>query len=383
MLLDVIFAAITTPFYSDERPYLRKLEANVDRYSRSPLAGLLVLGSTGESTHLNDAETAEVLKTAAGAAAPNKSLIAGISRESVRSTLELAEIAAEAGYDAVLVRLPSYYRATMGEANLLTYFRAIADRSPLPVVLYNIPQCVHADLPVELIAELAKHPNIIGIKDSSGDLDRLKKTISLTADSPRRQVMVTPVFEYVTRRMRKPSNPSAAGLITIEGAEGRPAGRPGSSAEEGNHAAAQEAGQGIGQMAGTHETGAEKGTQTPAPKTRTKETGFQVMTGSASIVLEALEAGASGATLALAGFAPQAATDIYNAWRDHDPALARLKQSLAAPVARRIVQQLGIPGVKYACDFNGYFGGYCRLPFLPLPAAQKNEREKLLQNMRN
>jgi len=347
MLLDGIFAAITTPFYSDERLYLRKLEANVDRYSRSPLAGLLVLGSTGESTQLNDEETAEVLKAAAAAAAPTKSLIAGISRESVRAALELAEVAAKAEYDAVLVRMPSYYRRTMGDVNLLNYFRAIADRSPLPVVLYNIPQCVQFDLPVEIIAELAQHRNIVGMKDSAGDLERLKKTIALTANAPRREVKVTPVFEYVTERMKKPA--AVDGLVSIDGA------------------AAQ--GSTTGESAGL--------------KTRSKEVGFQVMTGAATLVLDALDAGATGATLALADFAPQAATDIYNAWKQHDPALARTKQEQVEPVAKRIVHQLGIPGVKYACDFNGYYGGNSRAPFLPLTAAQKNEVEKLLTNMRN
>lgn len=348
MLLDGIFAAITTPFYSDERLYLRKLEANVDRYSRSPLAGLLVLGSTGESTQLNDAETAEVLKTAAAAASPLKSLVAGISRESVRATLELAEVAAAAEYDAVLVRMPSYYRRVMGDLNLLTYFRSIADRSPLPVILYNIPQCVQFDLPVEVVTELAQHRNIIGIKDSSGDLERLKKTIALTANAPKRQVTVTSVFEYVTQRMRKPEH-ATDGLVSIDGAAGKGSG----SAE------------------------------VPGLKTRTKEVGFQVMTGAASTVLDAIEAGATGATLALAAFAPQVATDIYNAWKQHDPELARTKQSLVDPVARRIVHQLGLPGVKYACDFNGYYGGNCRRPLLPLTAAQKDEVEKLLANMRN
>lgn len=344
MLLDGIFAAITTPFYSDERMYLRKLEANVERYSRSPLAGLLVLGSTGESTLINDAETAEILKAAAAAAAPSKLLIAGISRESVRAALELAEIAAAADYDAVLVRMPGYYRRTMGDQNLLTYFRAIADRSPLPVVLYNIPQCVHVDLPVELIAELAQHPNIIGIKDSSGDLDRLKKTITVTAHAPRRQVTVTPIFEFVTARMLKGAA-QLGELVGINGVAVAPA--------------------------------------APTLKTRSKEVGFQVMTGAATTTLDALEAGASGATLALADFAPQAATDIYNAWKDRDPGLARAKQNLIDPAARLIVHQLGIPGVKYACDFNGYYGGNCRSPLLPLPAAQKSQIEKALENMRN
>src|SRR6185312_729385 len=173
MLLEGIFAAITTPFYSDERIYLRKLQSNVERYSRSLLAGLVVLGSTGEAVSLNDAESRDVLRTASEAAAPEKVLIAGVGRESVKGTLELAEAAAKFRYDAVLVKTPTYYAARMSQAPaVLNYFRSVADRSPLPVVLYNIPQCAPYDIPIQVIAELAQHPNIIGIKDSSGSLDR-------------------------------------------------------------------------------------------------------------------------------------------------------------------------------------------------------------------
>ncbi|HEX8813765.1 MAG TPA: dihydrodipicolinate synthase family protein, partial [Terracidiphilus sp.] len=103
MYIEGMFAAVTTPFYADERVYFRKLEANVARYSRSLLAGMVVLGSTGEAVELNDTESREILKTAADAAAAEKVLIAGVGRESVRATVELAEAAAEARYDAVLV----------------------------------------------------------------------------------------------------------------------------------------------------------------------------------------------------------------------------------------------------------------------------------------
>src|SRR5579863_6680229 len=107
MLIEGIFAAIPTPFYPDERLYLRKLEANVSRYSRSLLSGMVVLGSTGEAVTLNDAESREVLRTAAEAAAPDKVLIAGVGKESVKTTVELTEIAAQFQYDAVLVRTPT------------------------------------------------------------------------------------------------------------------------------------------------------------------------------------------------------------------------------------------------------------------------------------
>ena len=201
MLLEGIFAPVTTPFYPDERIYFRKIEANMARYSRSLLAGMVVLGSTGEAVALNDEETRDVLRVSAEATAPEKVLIAGVGRESVHATLELAEFAATLNYDAVLVRPPSYYAGQISPAAVLHYFRSIADRSPLPVVLYNIPKFVPYEMPVELIAELAQHPNIIGIKDSSGNVDRIRETVAATQSAPRRTVPVTQVFEAVTTRM--------------------------------------------------------------------------------------------------------------------------------------------------------------------------------------
>ena len=180
MLIEGVFAAVTTPFYPDERIYFRKLEANMARYSRSLLAGMVVLGSTGEAPMLDDAETREVLRVAAGATAPEKVLIAGVGRESVKATVELAEVAAELNYDAVLVRTSSYYAGQMSSAAVLHYFRSVADRSPLPVVLYNIPKCVPYQIPIEVVAELAAHPNIIGIKDSSGSVDRIREQVAAT-----------------------------------------------------------------------------------------------------------------------------------------------------------------------------------------------------------
>src|SRR6516165_848265 len=201
MLIEGVIAAVTTPCYPDERVYYRKLEANVARYSRSPIAGMVVLGSTGEAPALDDAETKDVLHTAAEAAAPEKVLIAGLNRESLCAVLELAEVAAKYRYDAVLVRTPTYYSTQMTPEVVANYFRAVADRSPLPVVLYNIPRCVPYQIPVEMVGELAHHPNIIAIKDSSGSQERIKGIVEATRTAPRRTVTVTPVFEAVTDRM--------------------------------------------------------------------------------------------------------------------------------------------------------------------------------------
>jgi dihydrodipicolinate synthase/N-acetylneuraminate lyase len=351
MLLEGIFAATTTPFYSDERIYFRKIEANITRYSRSLLAGMVVLGSTGEAPMLDDAESRAVLRVAAETAAPEKVLIAGVGRESVKATLELAEAAAGFRYDAILVRPPSYYAGQMSSAAVLHYFRSIADRSPLPVVLYNIPKCVPYEIPVKIVGELAGHPNIIGIKDSSGKVEHIGTQVAATQNAPRRTVAVTQVFEAATARMLATPTETERTFVSV------------------------------GELAG----GAAVATAAPAAqvKTRSREVGFQILCGSGSTVLESLEAGATGAILAFAAFAPQACQEIYQAWKDHDLALAREKQQRIAKENQRIVGELGLAGVKYSCDFNGYFGGHTRAPLLGLTAGEKAEIEDLLEEIRN
>src|SRR5947208_14635599 len=163
MLLHGIFPPITTPFYPDGRVYLKKLEHNVERYSKTPVAGIVVLGSTGEAIMLSDEERREVLRTARHSCAPHKVLIAGTGAESAIETLRLTEYAAALGYDVSLVRTPHFYRPQMQPANLLAFYRTVADRSPIPILVYSVPVFTNYDMPEGLIVELAGHPNIIGI----------------------------------------------------------------------------------------------------------------------------------------------------------------------------------------------------------------------------
>ena len=153
MLLQGIFPPITTPFYPDGNVYFKKIEHNVERYSKTPVAGLVVLGSTGEAVMLSDDERREVLKAAREATGPNKVLIAGTGIESAIETLRLTEYAAELGYDAALVRTPHFYKRAMQPANLLAFYRTVADRSPLPVLIYNVPPFTGYDMPAELVIE--------------------------------------------------------------------------------------------------------------------------------------------------------------------------------------------------------------------------------------
>src|SRR6266542_3032445 len=119
------------------------------------MVGLGVLRTTEETVMLSDQEQLEVLKTARDGTAPHKVLIAGTGRESAIETLKLTEYAAELGYDLALIRTPHFYRSQMQPANLLAFYRAVADRSPLPVLIYNVPVFTAYDMPEELIVELA------------------------------------------------------------------------------------------------------------------------------------------------------------------------------------------------------------------------------------
>src|SRR5271167_3053265 len=233
MLLHGIFPPITTPFYPDGNVYFKKLESNVERYSRTPCAGIVALGSTGEAILLSDQDRRDVLKSTREAAAPNKVLVAGTGVESAIETLRLTEYAAELGYDVAMVRTPHYYKKQMHPANILSFYRTVADRSPLPVIIYNFPQATGYDIPAELVIELAEHPNVIGIKESGGDVEKVRKMVAATRHI-KRSAAVTETFEAVTPRMlaAASSGASAEGseLVPVGALSGAAGAKPSSSA---------------------------------------------------------------------------------------------------------------------------------------------------------
>ena len=373
MLLHGIFPPITTPFYPDGKVYFKKLEANVERYSRTPVSGIVVLGSTGEAIMLSDQERRDVLKTAREAAAPNKVLVAGTGIESAIETLRLTEYAAELGYDVAMVRTPHYYKKQMASANILAFYRTVADRSPLPVIIYNFPQATGYDIPAEVVIELAEHPNLIGIKESSGDVEKACKMVEGTRHI-KRSATVSETFDAVTPRMLAAASGANGGgeLVPVGVLSGdgdyhvsqnrRDVGHP----SLGNAKPSSSAVRVVGKL-----------------KTRQKEIGFQVLVGAAQKLQPSLDSGAVGAILAFACPAPTACYEIYAAWKEGDAELARIKQERIAKAAQRVVSELGVPGVKYGMDFNGYYGGPARLPSLPLTADVKSEIERLLADIRN
>jgi dihydrodipicolinate synthase/N-acetylneuraminate lyase len=287
------------------------------------------------------------LRVTAEVASPEKVLIAGTGAESVIETLRLTEIAAKLNYDVALVRTPHFYRPQMKPEALLAFYRTVADRSPLPVLLYTVPPFTAYDLPLEVITALAEHPNIIGIKESSGNVEKVAAMVQATKHI-KRSATVTELQQAVTARMlAAPANDENGGGQLVS----------------------------VSQLKG----GADVATAIrPTVKTRTREVGFQVLVGAAHTLLDSLMAGASGGVLGFAAPAPTICFEIHAAWKDNDLELARSKQMGLTPATKRVVSELGIPAIKYAMDLNGYYGGLPRLPLLPPTAAQKKEIETLM-----
>jgi 4-hydroxy-2-oxoglutarate aldolase len=293
MKLHGIYPPITTPFDHTGEIYKIKIEHNVAKWNMTSLAGYVVCGSTGESVFLTAEEKTLCWELVAKHAAPGKTLIAGTGVESVRETVQLTNRAAEIGYKAAMVRTPHYYKAAMNrnEAQLL-YFRAVADSAKIPLVIYNWPQTTGIDIAPEVVAKLAEHPNIIAIKESSGNLEKVMQMIR----------------------------------------------------------------------------------ECPA--------GFQVLTGSAPTLWPSLQAGAVGAVLAFANAAPYATITIWEAHRTRETEAGWDWQGRIARAARLVTVKYGIPGLKYAMDLNGYYGGAPRLPLVPVGAEARKEIEDAFEGLK-
>jgi len=173
-----IFPALTTPFEVDGWVSLGGLKENIRRYNKTGLAGYLVLGSTGESVMLLRAEEDAVLAAVKEVAAPGKLLIAGTGAESTAETIVRTKRAAVLGYQAALVKTPYFYKPVYRAETYIRHYRAVADASPIPVLLYSVPAFTGVTLESPEILKLAEHPNIAGIKDSSGSVQRVGEVVS-------------------------------------------------------------------------------------------------------------------------------------------------------------------------------------------------------------
>ena len=172
-----VFPALVTPFDAVGDVSLEALKHNIELYNRSSLAGFVVLGSTGEAVMLSREEADSVLVTAKEVAAPGKLLIAGTGAESTVETIARTKRAASLGYAVALVKTPYYYKPVYRAETYLLHYRAVADASPIPVLLYSVPQFTGITLETPEILSLSEHPNIIGIKDSSGVVQRVAEVV--------------------------------------------------------------------------------------------------------------------------------------------------------------------------------------------------------------
>ena len=348
MLLEGIFLPLTTPFYPDGRLYARKLEHNVDRYSRTPAAGMLVAGPGGEGYGLDDEDVRAALTAAMGAAAREKVMLAAVGRETVAASLAMAAAAAQLGYDAVVARGPGFTGEGSMWRETLTYFQALADHAALPVILDSE---AGREIALDLVEELAGHPNVLGMIEGAGSVPRIEAALRRTAKVSR-EVTVTTVFAAATGRMLQGEASGPGSFVSAESLGG------------GGTALAVAA-------------------PRPALKTRVKRVGFQVLGGSTARMLEDWQAGAAGSVPHLGAAAPQVCCEVWQAFKDGDLALAAEKQQRIHAAGKRMESWAGIAAVKHACDLNGYFGGRPRLPLLVLTEEQRADVEREMAGLKN
>lgn len=285
-----ILGPITTPFdpeTGDLAPV--SFRTGLGALLAAGLDGAVTAGSTGEAALLEEDERRSLIEWARAIVPDDKWLLAGVGAESTRLTIRRCRDAAARGADAVLVVAPHYYGAMMTREALRAHYTAVADASPIPVVLYNIPKYAHLTLDPALVADLATHANVIGIKDSSGDLTLLREYLRSQSDS------------------------------------------------------------------------------------------FSVLTGSGSSLHAALEMGARGGILAVALFAAALTVEVRDAFVEGDRDRAMGAQERLVPLARYIVSEMGVAGVKAALDAVGLPGGPVRAPLLPLPGEQRARVRDLLR----
>ena len=291
--LQGIFPPITTPFDHAGNIYVSKVQHNVEKWNRTSLSGYVVMGSTGESVFLTSEEKSSMWELVAKHAASDKLLIAGTGMEGVRETVCLTNHAAELGYKAAMVRTPHYYKNLVNRADAQAlYYRAVADQTRIPLIIYNWPQATGVDIPVEAVVAISEHPNVIAIKESSGNLEKVMQLL------------------------------------------------------------------------------------------REVKNGFQVLVGSAPTLWPSLLMGACGAILAYANAAPYSTIAIWEAYRTREEAAGLDWQNRIGRASALVTTKYGVPGLKYAMDLNGYYGGPPRLPLTVPTAAAKQEIEEAFADLK-
>ena len=276
-----IFPPVVTPFDRRGEVDEGRFRENLRKYVGIGLGGIVVTGSTGEAPYLTERERLRLVELAREIVKPPEVMIVGTGLESTRETLRLSREVIARGADALLVVTPNYYKPKMDAAALTAHYRALADGVRRPVLIYSIPQFTGVHIDAATIAALSRHPNIAGLKESSGNLAFVRE---------------------VLRKVRP---------------------------------------------------------------------GFRVLVGSVQILLDSLKAGATGAVLGQATFAPELCVGVYEAFCQGRMKAARELQQRLLPLAQRISAPYGVAGVKAALDLSGYHGGVPRSPLVPLDAAAR------------
>jgi 4-hydroxy-2-oxoglutarate aldolase len=183
MNLSGVFPALTTPFSADGSVSIEDIKHNITKYNSTGLSGYVAIGSTGESVLLSRKEVDTVLVAVKESAAPGMRLIAGTGAESTAETIDRTKRAAELGYHVALVKTPYYYKPMYKPETFIAHYRRVADASPIPVLLYSVPQFTGVALEALEVGVLAQHPNIIGIKESSGNVQRAAEMLAAAPSS--------------------------------------------------------------------------------------------------------------------------------------------------------------------------------------------------------
>lgn len=175
--LEGVFTPIVTSFDQDGNVAHDRIAFNLQRWNQTGLRGYIVLGSNGEWVFLDEQERHDVLRTAREAIPNDKIMIAGTASESTLLTIRMTEQAANIGADVAIVVNPNYYKSQMTVPVLLNYYRTVADKSPIPIMIYNLPPATGMDLPADLLVELSHHPNIAAVKDTGGNMAKMAETV--------------------------------------------------------------------------------------------------------------------------------------------------------------------------------------------------------------
>ena len=274
----------TTPFARSGEIEYSSLCANLVKWSEAGISGFVLLGSTGERVHLDEREYLQTIEAAREAVPLDLAFIVGAGQQSALVTNNEIRKARDAGADAVLVITPYFYRAAITQETLVDYYTTVAEASPVPVLLYSMPPLTGIKIEPETVARLSRHPNIIGVKDSSNDIPKFTETIK--------------------------SCPSD----------------------------------------------------------------FAVMTGNGTVLLDALEAGATGGILAVGCAVPEICLEIFRSFNAGATEHARLLQNKLTPLAAAVTTRFGIGGLKAALDLAGYNGGTVRAP---LQSPDENARAEI------